>query len=378
MESTKKIYLALPDPDLNRSVRAWLEDGAFRLQEAMDWSLVPEEVGLFGADVVVLENELPGLGAELVVAQLKADPRTADRPIIVILPAHDDEAATSLAEAGADAVLAQPLDTATLVGAVSDALAADLLPEAIDLEEVGFELEEMSLDGDATMGGDEPDSVLRIKKISKGLPTGSDNYYDRDLGVVIEISEAMASSLGTSDALYILTRRLAATIPVHRCNVVLMGVKIDEAFVLASHDDANIRKREIDLGKYPEVRRCVESGEELLIEDVRKDPEMEQVLDFISSIDLRSALVVPLYVREAVVGTLSLTTRRESSGFSRREILLTRVMANLASGLLATSDLLDEVRKAAASEKPPMEEFDEVVLDLEDQIEGLIEELERK
>jgi GAF domain-containing protein len=105
---------------------------------------------------------------------------------------------------------------------------------------------------------------------------------------------------------------------------------------------------------------------------------MEKVMDLITAIDLRSALVLPLFVREVVVGTLSLTTRRSSHGFTRRELLLLRAMANMAAGLLSASALLDEVRRDAAAEKPPMEEFDEVVLDLDDQIEGLIEELEAK
>ena len=105
---------------------------------------------------------------------------------------------------------------------------------------------------------------------------------------------------------------------------------------------------------------------------------MEEVLDFITLVELRSALVFPLFVREVAVGTLSMTTRREVHGFTRREILLTRALANMAAGILATSSLLENVRRNAAASKPPMEEFDEVVLDIEDQIEGLIEELERK
>ena len=198
------------------------------------------------------------------------------------------------------------------------------------------------------------------------------------MGVLIEVSEAMASSLPTTDALYVLVRRISQVIPVHRCNIVVRGVKDDEAFVVASHDDPDLNRREVDLGRYPEVRRCLEGGEIVLIEDVRKDPEMEEVLDFITLVELRSALVFPLFVREVTVGTLGLTTRREVHGFTRRELLLVRAMANLAGGILATSELLETIRRSAAAEKPPMEEFDEVVLDIEDQIEGLIEELERK
>jgi GAF domain-containing protein len=225
---------------------------------------------------------------------------------------------------------------------------------------------------------DPPPGIKTARAYGEGLPSDFDGHYEQDLGVIIEVSEAMSSSLATTDALYVLVRRISQMVPVYRCNILVQGVKPDEAFVVASHDDPNLTRKEVDLSRYPEVRRCLETGETVVIEDVRHDPEMEEVHDFITLVELRSALVFPLFVREIVVGTLGLTTRREIHGFTRRELLFLRTMANMAGGILAVSELLDDVRRVAAAEKPPMEEFDEVVLDIEDQIEGLIEELERK
>ena len=376
MDSKTKIYLAASDSDLNRSVRSSLDGHGFQIQEALDWTLVPEEVGLFGAHVVVVSHDLPGGGSDAVVKQLRADPRTRGRPVLVILPDMNEEAADSALRGGADEIVGQPLITADLVNRLrrlrraSDSDTIDLPDLVLSVADEGAPI----IDDD----DDELGAPKLARTIGEGLPGGMDGVYEADLGVLIEASEAMASSLPTQDALYVLARRISQLIPVHRCNVVLVGVKPDEAFVVASHDDANLKHRQVDLRKYPEVRRSLESGEIVLIEDVRKDPEMQEVQNFITSVDLRSALVFPLFVREQVVGTLSLTTRREVHGFTRRELLFTRVMANMAAGLLSTSELLDTIRRAAAAEKPPMEEFDEVVLDLEDQIEGLIEELERK
>lgn len=372
MEHKTKIYLAAPDPDLNRDLRRRLEAGGCQIQEALDWTLVPEEVGLFGADVVVLSQAL----AEP-LGQLRADPRTADKPVLVVLESADEDSINAALDAGADDIIGVPLVSADLLNRVRllRRSGSDLFEMPELMLSVADEMAPIAMDD-----GEEPHGAgHRVARgYGEGLPAGMDGAYENDLGLLIEVSEAMASSLPTEDALYVLTRRISEIIPVHRCNVLLVGVKPDEAFVVASHDDANLKKQQVDLRRYPEVRRCLESGETVLIEDVRKDPEMEEVLDFITSVDLRSALVFPLFVREVVVGTLSLTTRREVHGFTRREILFTRVMANMAAGLLSTSETLEQLRRDAAAEKPPMEEFDEVVLDLEDQIEGLIEELERK
>ncbi len=372
MESKTKIYLAAPDPTLNRQLRAQLEAGGYQIQEALDWTLVAEEVGLFGADVVVLEESLVD-----VVRQIKADPRTADRPVLLVLPETTDDSIQRGLDSGADDIIGMPIVGADLVNRVR--LLRRAGSDAFEMPDLVLSVADELAPIDLDDGDDAPLSGTRVaRQYGAGLPHGMDGAYENDVGVLIEASEAMASSLPTTDALYVLSRRISEVIPVHRCNVLLVGVKPDEAFVVASHDDANLKRRQVDLRRYPEVRRCLEGGEIVLIEDVRKDPEMEEVQDFITSVDLRSALVFPLFVREVVVGTLSLTTRREVHGFTRRELLFTRVMANMAAGLLSTSQILEQLRRDAAAEKPPMEEFDEVVLDLEDQIEGLIEELERK
>jgi CheY-like chemotaxis protein len=380
MEQKTKIYLAVRDSEASRFVRSTLERGEHRIQEAMDWGLVPEEVGLFGADVVLLSEDLPGAPLKGVLAKLKEDPRTQGRPVIVLLKKPDDGAVSRVLEAGADDWLPSPPLAADLVNKVR-LHGRRRLPDSVDLPDLLLTVSDEVAPAESGHSAreDRITGTLRaLRGLPDGIPPGMDGHYEHDVGVIIEVSEALASSLSPSDALYVLVRRISQNIPAHRCNVLVQGARPDEAFVVASHDDSNLRKEQVDLRKYPEVRRCIENGEVVVIEDVRKDPEMEEVLDFITMVDLRSALVHPLFVREVPVGTLSLTTRREKHGFTRRELMFVRAMANVAAGILATSQLLEEVRRQAAAAKPPLEELDEVVLDIEDQIDGLIEELERK
>jgi CheY-like chemotaxis protein len=373
MEANAKVYLATPDNQLARFIRTELQSRGYRLQEAMDWSFVAEEVGLFGADIVLLSSELPDVDTGHIIEQLKMDPRAGGRSVIVLLPSWDEDAVSRFLERGADDYLCGPPDVNELVTRVQ--LHARKGPVTAEMIDVNLSV----LDEPVALSDGEDDGMaLRFASgVTDGLPVGMDGYYEADLNVIIEVSEALASSLSTADALFVLTRRIAQAIPVFRCNVVVRGIKEGEAFVVASHDDANIRRRAVDLSRYPEVKRGLKGGDPLVIEDVRKDPMYEGVFDFITSVDLRSAMVVPLYVREVVVGVLTLTTRRENHGFSVRELLLVRAMGNLAAGLLSLSGLVETVRREAATEKPA-EEFDEVVLGIEDQIEGLIEELERK
>jgi CheY-like chemotaxis protein len=379
-EAKTKVYVAIPDSESSRALRSHLEAAGCRIQEAMDWSLIPEEVGLWGADLVVLAHRLPGVDVRFVLAQLKEDPRTRDRSVLVVVPAAEAARAEEVISWGADDFLPTPLVRAVVVQRLRLHTRARI-PAQIDLPDLpaataSGQVAAIREEEVATHSG-----LRAARPIGDGLPLGIDGHYEQDMGCLIEVTEALASSLPTADALYVLVRRLSQSIPVSRCNITLRGVRPGEAVVVASHDDPALRRQTVELGRYPEVRRCFESGETVLIEDVGKDPEMEKVLDFITMVDLRSALVVPLFVREVVVATLGLTTRRENHGFTRRELLLVRAMANCAAGILSLSPLLEDVRRAALQPPPPPaagEPPEEVTLDFDDQIVDLIEELDRK
>ena len=207
MDSKTKIYLAASDSDLNRSVRSSLDGHGFQIQEALDWTLVPEEVGLFGAHVVVVSHDLPGGGSDAVVKQLRADPRTRGRPVLVILPDMNEEAADSALRGGADEIVGQPLITADLVNRLrrlrraSDSDTIDLPDLVLSVADEGAPI----IDDD----DDELGAPKLARTIGEGLPGGMDGVYEADLGVLIEASEAMASSLPTQDALYVLARRIS-------------------------------------------------------------------------------------------------------------------------------------------------------------------------
>ncbi len=368
MESRGKIYLATSDAGMLDTLRGVLEPEGHRLQEPMDPALAAEEAGFFGADVVLLSAWLDGQDSHAVLARLK-DPHSNEVSVIVLAPEGDDVALGSWLDAGADDVLNGPIHARELLHRVAlqlrlreQAKGAEVLPEQLYAP--------LGEESDPAPSGSGP-------RVPQHLPKGLDGFYEADLATLIEVSEAFASSLEVEDALYVIVRRLARTIPVSRCSVSIRGVKPDEVIVVATHDDASMRNKVNKLSRYPEIRRCLEGGELLLIEDVHGDEDMREVLDFIKSVDLRSALVLPLYVKEVAVGTLSMTSRRAARGFTQRELLFARAMENMAAGAIAAGDLIERIRRDSGEDED-IKGFDEVVLDQEDAIVGLIEELERK
>jgi len=364
MESKGKIYLAISDEGSLEVLRSVLEPAGHRLQEPMDKGMVAEEAGIFGADLVILGTS-KAIQPERALQRIRESVETT--PTVLVLSGDGDDAAVEKwLDAGADDVIRGSVHPRVLANRVGLLLQLRAKVTSSD----NMPALSYSGTGDA---GESP----RPKGIPGHLPAGLDGFYESDMATLIEVSEAYASSLSAEDALFVIVRRLAGTIPVSRCNVIVRGVSRDQGVVVASHDDANLKSKDIKLSRYPEVRRCLEGGELVLIEDVHSDPDMREVLDFIRSVDLKSALVLPLYVKEVAVGALSLTSRREAHGFTQRELIFTRAMANAAAGVVASSDLIERIRRGDGDEVE-IDDFEEVFLGVDEAIEGLIEELERK
>jgi len=276
--------------------------------------------------------------------------------VIVLVDRREEDAARIQRSPGVTAVMFKPL------------MANELLAQVKSLTGEPF-------DGTTDINLGDPGPIIHQTIPLSDLQTGSD-VYDRDLAAVIELTEAISSSLDPEDTFYILVRRTADAIPCDRCNIVLGGVGETEAFVVASHDNPNLKRHAIDLSLYPEYCLALESLEPVLIDDAQLHPVTEKVRKEVALVQLGSTLVFPLIVRETAVGVLSLSTRGSSREFTAAEVLLLRAMSNLAACVVKATTALESLRYHSVAQKAPAEEFENIVLDLDDQIEMLIDEFE--
>jgi two-component system cell cycle response regulator DivK len=122
----EKTILYVEDNEFNRKiVRQLLAKTPYRLTEAVDGE---EGVAMAQAerpDLILMDVQLPKLSGLDATRQLRADPRTADVPIIVVTSfalSGDDVKAR---EAGATAYLAKPYSPRDLLAKIRE-----ILPEA--------------------------------------------------------------------------------------------------------------------------------------------------------------------------------------------------------------------------------------------------------
>ncbi len=151
----------------------------------------------------------------------------------------------------------------------------------------------------------------------------------KNLETLLAITAAMSATLDSSEVLSIIVSKVADVTGAVRCSIVLAGEK-NEAYVLASHEDSSVRELKIDLSRYPEIRRAIETKKTIAIADIVNDPIMSSVRDKVSELKEMSALIVPIVFNDEALGTLFLRVRRRERGFSRKEMDFCGIVANSA------------------------------------------------
>lgn len=167
---------------------------------------------------------------------------------------------------------------------------------------------------------------------------------NRALSTILDISNAVSATLDPSEVLNVIVNKVADITEAVRCSIVLI-VKKDEGYVLASHEDPSIKELKIDLKKYPEIKQVVSTKTPLAVEDMVNHPLMQGVKGSLQGMEDMSLLIVPIVFNDEVLGTLFLRTRRKELGFSRKEIDFCQIVANSSFHALKNARLFEEVTK---------------------------------
>lgn len=181
---------------------------------------------------------------------------------------------------------------------------------------------------------------------------GAAREQRRELRDILEITEAVSGTLDLRKVMAGIVQRVGVRVGADRCSIVLVEEKAGRCFVLAASDNPDADMLAIDLAKYPEIRRAVETKEPVYVEDVATDPLLDPVREILLQQNYRSLLVLPLVFGREVLGTLFLRASR-SEPFTDREMRFCRVAAaasaNAVKNALLYRDVADEALRHRAT-----------------------------
>src|SRR5258708_6625582 len=128
---------------------------------------------------------------------------------------------------------------------------------------------------------------------------------------LLEITQGATSSLELEQILKIALEKLSRVIVNDRCSVVLVeGANTRQAQVVASAENPSVSAMQLDLARYPELRRALETRQPVYIQDALRGPLMADVRSHITPLGVRSILGQPLICQEDLLVAVFLRLSR--------------------------------------------------------------------
>ena len=167
--------------------------------------------------------------------------------------------------------------------------------------------------------------------------------------MVLELTQALSSTLHIRDILAIVVRRIAEVVVIDRVSLILGGGGDDTAFVIAASDDARLRDLPIRLSEYPEIGKALQSGEPIVIEDATTHP-LFNLEGVVGPRDFRSLTLFPILFEDRPMGVLFLRNH-ERRQLSDEDIFLVRAVANATGIALRNAKLLRTLREESRASR---------------------------
>lgn len=131
--SAVRVLLAGGEPSEVKSLKSMLSTGWFAVEHAATGSEALHQARLARPDVVIVDREESDISGMALLGLLKSDPDLKSIPVIMITPMEDEEWRVNCFLAGAEAVMARPLEHSEVHWRVHQAVEAAQVDEQLGL-----------------------------------------------------------------------------------------------------------------------------------------------------------------------------------------------------------------------------------------------------
>jgi GAF domain-containing protein len=166
----------------------------------------------------------------------------------------------------------------------------------------------------------------------------------KQLLALLDLLREISGSLHYVDIVQTVARRLGNAFGLDRCSVFLAERGGGAVHLVASYEDPGIRNHVVDISRYPELRRALETGEVVNIPDATRDPSLAGVFAVLTSRRVQSITVVPISWRGAAIGAIFLRTFKDGAELANQEVEFCRVVADLTARALRQAHHFERLR----------------------------------
>jgi GAF domain-containing protein len=166
----------------------------------------------------------------------------------------------------------------------------------------------------------------------------------RKLLAIIDLLRELAGAASYRDIVQTVARRLGHALGLERCSVFLAERSVGTVHLVASYEDPSLRSHPIDLSRYPELKRALETGDVVNIPDVSVDPTLDPVQPMLAHRQVRSITVIPLVWRTIPIGAVFLRTDRARAPLAPADIEWGRRVADVTAHALRAAHRIERLQ----------------------------------
>ncbi|ABA87893.1 response receiver sensor diguanylate cyclase, GAF domain-containing [Syntrophotalea carbinolica DSM 2380] len=293
----KKI-LIIDQQDFSRIELKNFLDSEYLVIESKNEKEALEQIDHHHPDLVILDMDIIGENSPNLCLKLKRSKGLKNVPLILLFSSEHKEAIVNGLHSGADDYLTKPFNRNDL-----------------------------------------------LSRIEIHLRT--QNYYSdlrkNDLLMLLELTETISVTRNPRRILSIIVERLIKTIDVSRCSII--GINdFGELLVLASSDLPENQEIKLDLKKYPEIEKALETQRPVVLQDITNSALMKPVKKHIEALSDNAVFVVPIIKKQNVIGTFFLRTAcLQKGGITDRIFKLCQVIASISGNALENAIIFESM-----------------------------------
>lgn len=269
-------------------------------------------------DLILIDDDvLQPDGA--ILADLRSDERWHDIRVIVTAPWASIEDGAGAVPWGADDCVSEPFRVPELLGRVRTQLRA-----SSQLRSARSALRDTA----AELGRARDDAVSNRR--------------------LVDILHEITGELSAAEIYRILARRVAESLDISHCSVIL--ARADDSFgtVAAAYEDSAIHDVTMQLDEYPEIRAALDSGRPVLVEDAHTHPMYAEARAASARenriVDICSVATIPFAIDRVRSGVLFLRTDRSQRNLTMDDVVFCEVIIRAAVAAIRRAQALETTR----------------------------------
>ncbi|MGH7529631.1 MAG: diguanylate cyclase [Gemmatimonadales bacterium] len=269
MAQNMRVLVADDDQSLVRTLTWILKEHGYEV------AVCPGGDGLFARleevkpALLLLDIMMPKVDGLTLLERLKQDDRWRDLPVLMVSSMPPEEATVRALGLGASDFIAKPFRVRELLARVEAHI-----------------------------------------RVGRALAQAREEAKSR--AAMVDILHEVTDSLKPDEIYHILARRVARALNISKCSMVLAKPGDQQGIVVAAYENPMLRNLQIELAKYPEIRKAVSTGRLVLVQDVATDPlyaeERKRWEGEDINVPTRSAIALPFVTKGEQRGVFFLRT----------------------------------------------------------------------